>query len=80
MSVAMGDFMKSKNGIIRACIMASLVIVPLVFVPIGTFGDYFYLPKVYALRLIVLFFLLFACKNREVIKDIVSTEIGRAHV
>lgn len=53
-------------------IMLLLIGIPLVFVPIGEYGDYFYEPKVWALSLLMVIFLYTSFIKRQNIKNTIA--------
>lgn len=65
--------MRTGSNIKKACIMLTLVLVSLIFIPIGQ-GDFFYLPKVFAIRIIVTIYLFVIYKYRNKLKDIITSD------
>lgn len=65
--------MRKRRDIIQILIIVSLAVVPIVFFPIGQ-DNFFTPPKLLILRLIVITYLFWIFKYRNIIKNIISTD------
>jgi hypothetical protein len=65
---------KDLKKIAQKCLLAVLLITPFVFVPIGEFNDFFYMPKVAYYTVIVSVFILFALFNLKQAVSLVSKD------
>jgi putative inorganic carbon (HCO3(-)) transporter len=65
--------MRLRRDIIATLILVTLAVIPLIFFPVGEDG-FFTPPKLLVLRLIVIAYLHWIFKNRDNVKEIVSTD------
>lgn len=65
--------MQKRYNIIQGLIIIALAVVPIVFFPVGQ-DNFFTLPKLLVLRLIVIAYLFWIFKNRNRLENVISTD------
>ena len=65
---------EKTNQRIRQVVAMAVIIIPLVYFPFNQNGDYFYLPKVYALMFVVSIYLFILFKNRNRLEYLIQAD------